>query len=297
MNGLRIGTLEKWSSTAAMRAFRRGALSKGGLLRASKFTNKTMAMKHLGIGANQIATHVIDPKFGESVMKTLKRRGTRPGVHPISHTLTKEQLRDRESEYRALMHLKSLSRGKEGVNISQMKGRKGPAHFQEYQAPNKGDTDIRKRYSAAKKEQKALDLSQPMGDARNAENMATYRARQSKYETEKSNLRDTDFSDIDFDNETKEVMDAFKKRYPKAWDMRRGNQVGGRLIDFEPGNIADHLTRAHKTTRAKRVLEAKALTTKKRNKRVAAGIGGALIIGGAVAAKSNHKKTLEKQSK
>jgi hypothetical protein len=77
----------KLSSTAAIRAFKRGALSLAGLKSASKYTGKTMRISHISSGTSQHASRVVHPRLGQVTMKmplkVTKKPTLREGRIPV----------------------------------------------------------------------------------------------------------------------------------------------------------------------------------------------------------------------
>lgn len=191
--------MDKTSSTAAIRSFRKGVLSEEGLKNVSKYTKKIMKIKPLGYGNFQKAELVVHPKYGLSTMKipielTGKNLPLGNQAYKMKFDLKGNELKRRNKIFNALIYLKNLSKGKKNVQIAQIIGKKGPVHFQKYVKPNAEDIKLQKQ------------ILNPMSSKKNYK----------------------------FNRETEDIFKEFKKKYPEAWDFRRGNVVNNKLVDFEP---------------------------------------------------------------
>lgn len=214
--------IAKFSSTAAIRAFRRGALSLAGLKGASRYTNKIMRINRLGSGSFQEASRIVHPRLGQITQKMpLKVRGqagTRIGSIPTK-TIGPRRTATRNVEYEALKRLRVLSGGDKNVQVAQILGRKGPVHFQEYSKPNVLDRALIKDERVLRKIQ---------GSTAAKKKAANFNAR-----VDALNKRFTAIPT--FNKPTQKVLQRFKEEYPRMWDVKSGNVIGGKLVDFEAG--------------------------------------------------------------
>lgn len=190
--------LEKLSSTAAARAFKKGVLSEGGLRIVSKYLNKDIGLKYLGKGASQRASLVMNPKHGKVVRKSLHEYASE-GI-----------IKNRDKEYAAKKYLKSIS-GK-NTQIAQIVGRDGPVHYQEF-VKGKSGADI-----AIKKARRVRKLG--------LSHTEMIRAGDNVY-------RKYNFDRPNFNKETFNVLKKFNKKYRNLTDVKRMNMVGNKLVDFD----------------------------------------------------------------
>ena len=240
--------LEKISSNAATRAFRRGNLSEKSLKKVVDYTKKTIGLKHLGTGSFQNSMLVIDPKFGKSVQKKLINpskiiKGNKI-VNIINFKPEKYLLKKRDDEFKALRHLNILMRDKKDIQIAKIKGRRGTTFFQEYSKSTPKeiyeDKFRLKRLSNAHKKRDLVNrvtwnhktkkpiLNENFYEELEKANNEYYKAKNAFNEYPKLNKQTTN------------VLNKFKKKYPKTWDIRVGNISGGKIIDFEVGNKVKH---------------------------------------------------------
>ena len=223
--------MNKTASTAAIRAFRKNLLSEGGLKKVVDFTKKITEIKPLGIGGYQRAALVIDPKYGKSVMKHLLNKNlsskTKLDINPIRKDMT-----NRNREFKALKYLKKISKGKDNIQIAQIKGRKGPIFFQEYVKRSDEDISLLNNLLNARDKKDFANRFIPLKDRKNL--TQSFYDDIIKKENDYLKAGEVFKKRIKFNKETELVIKRFMKKYPHASDMRRGNQVGGKMIDFEP---------------------------------------------------------------
>lgn len=233
--------LEKLSSTAAVRAFRKGVLSEKGLENVVKFTGKTVGLKPLGLGSYQKADLVIDPEFGKSVMKFLQNNTTRINakgkrINIINFNPSKDELKKRDKEYNAWMYLKKISKGKKDVQISQLKGRRGPIHFQEYSTPSQQDKMLYDNLKLAKIKMDNANIVRIDPITKKRMVGTDFHDKRRKAEDEYYNAVDAFKKKPELNDTTQKIINKFTKKYPEKYDIRIGNMSGGKLIDFEPGD-------------------------------------------------------------
>jgi len=192
---------EKRSSTATIRAFRKGLISEKNLEKIVKYTNKIMKVNTLGAGGFQQAELIAHPKYGLSVMKVPHDKFSRK----LNFNLKDSELKKRNDVFSALKYLKKISKGQKDVQIAQVLGKRGPLHFQEY---------VRKDIS-----DKILDKA------------FLTEASESLY---KNGIGEAN-KPVTFNKITNKILRRFKKTYPGAYDFKRANVVGSKLVDFEPG--------------------------------------------------------------